>query len=101
MGSLWWMQPGWRQTRCHCGTKIWPEGDPDWGECLSCFSARVEAEQQPYPVPICDICEKHDACAGVGNYGVCSQGCAEEAERRIKELRTAHAAEADAGEGDR
>lgn len=46
--SLWWLQPGWTETRCgSCGAMIYPEGDPDWGECYTCFSARLE--QQSYP----------------------------------------------------
>ncbi len=43
--SLWWLQPGWTQTRCSCGATIWPEGDPDWGACYSCFSQQ-QGEQQ-------------------------------------------------------
>lgn len=36
--SLWWLQPGWTETRCQCcGGKIWPEGDPDMGVCFSCY----------------------------------------------------------------
>lgn len=37
--SLWWLQPGWTQARCSYGAQIYPEGDPDWGSCLTCFSA--------------------------------------------------------------
>jgi hypothetical protein len=49
--SLWWLQPGWTQTKCSCGATIWPEGDPDWGACYSCFSQQQgerDAEQQYY-----------------------------------------------------
>lgn len=36
--TFWWMEPGWRQTRCaKCGADIWPDGDPDWGLCYECF----------------------------------------------------------------
>lgn len=44
--SLWWLQPGWTETRCACcGAKVWPDSDPDTGLCLSCFTAREnEAE---------------------------------------------------------
>lgn len=51
----WWMQPGWTETRCgHCGAKIWPEGDPDWGLCFSCFNndldrrERIREQQREY-----------------------------------------------------
>lgn len=48
--SLWWLQPGWTETLCACcGAKIWPEGDPDWGMCYSCFSASLQQELQPEP----------------------------------------------------
>jgi hypothetical protein len=43
--SLWWLQPGWTQTKCSCGATIWPEGDPDWGACYSCFSQEQAAAQ--------------------------------------------------------
>lgn len=49
--SLWWLQPGWTQTKCACGATIWPEGDPDWGACYSCFGedlAAREAEREHY-----------------------------------------------------
>jgi recombinational DNA repair protein (RecF pathway) len=50
--SLWWLQPGWKQTKCcSCGATIWPEGDPDWGACFACFSAslnRRAAEEAYY-----------------------------------------------------
>lgn len=45
--GLWWLQPGWTDTLCaNCGAKIWPEGDPDWGQCYSCFSAQLEQQHQ-------------------------------------------------------
>jgi hypothetical protein len=45
--TLWWLQPGWTETRCaNCGAKIWPQGDPDWGLCEPCFTAQL---QQQYP----------------------------------------------------
>jgi len=49
--SLWWLQPGWDQTRCaQCGAKIWPEGDPDWGVCVACFAPPEEQyPEQQYP----------------------------------------------------
>jgi len=44
--SLWWLQPGWTETACSCcGEKIWPEGDPDWGMCVRCFTEKLEYEQ--------------------------------------------------------
>lgn len=37
MSSLWWLEPGWKQTTCaQCGGTIWPQGDPDWGLCYGC-----------------------------------------------------------------
>lgn len=50
--NLWWLQPGWRETRCACcGAKIWPEGDPDMGICFACYSqqqADNAAEEEYY-----------------------------------------------------
>lgn len=49
--TLWWLQPGWTDATCSCcGAKIYPEGDPDWGKCFSCFSAELDerAEQQRF-----------------------------------------------------
>lgn len=44
--SLWWLQPGWTGAACpHCGAKIWPEGDPDWGACYSCFTQGLEHQR--------------------------------------------------------
>lgn len=45
--SLWWLEPGWTETRCGCcGAVIWPEGDPDHGVCFSCFQHQyAEAER--------------------------------------------------------
>jgi len=46
MSNLWWLQEGWTDTLCvRCGTKIWPEGDPDTGFCYSCFTANVERQK--------------------------------------------------------
>ena len=80
--SLWWMDPGWKKAVCSCGRNIWDSGgDPDHGVCYDCFSG--QRPDTPYPLPPCDICGQYDACAGVGRYGVCSQACAEEAEKRM------------------
>lgn len=46
--SLWWLQPGWTETRCACGQKIWPEGDPDHGLCWQCWNDQWHA-QHPEP----------------------------------------------------
>ena len=82
----WWLQPGWTETRCACGAKIWPEGDPDWGACYSCFSADLDARYGPddYPDPRypCDICTTGQACAHSNGYAVCSQECHDRAEAR-------------------
>lgn len=49
--SLWWLQPGWAETRCiKCGAKIWPEGDPDHGVCFTCFTMPPQ-EQFPEELP--------------------------------------------------
>jgi len=91
MSSLWWLEPGWTSATCpHCGVNIHASGgDPDWGECYECKSARHEQEQeQPWPEdsgPPCDICGEHVAVSGAFGYGVCSEACAHEAERRGKE----------------
>ena len=45
--SLWWLQPGWGDARCHCGRNIRASGgDPDWGECYEHFSERDERQRQ-------------------------------------------------------
>lgn len=45
--SLWWLQPGWAETRCSCcGSTIYPEGDPDWGLCWPCMSAQTEENER-------------------------------------------------------
>lgn len=64
--SLWWLQPGWTETRCSCGAKIWPEGDPDWGACFQCFSAQLAEQHSPQylgvdfgkepGVTVCNLC---------------------------------------------
>jgi len=44
--SLWWLQPGWTDACCSvCGAKIYPEGDPDWGKCFTCFTADLDAQR--------------------------------------------------------
>lgn len=43
--SLWWMQPGWADARCACGATIYPEGDPDWGACFTCFDANLQERE--------------------------------------------------------
>lgn len=80
----WWLQEGWTAAACgRCGAKIWPEGDPDWGLCYSCFSADVDSRQHEPPLPRCDICGEHQAVAGSNGYGVCSAECAHEADTRV------------------
>lgn len=84
--TFYWLQPGWTSTRCSCGKKIWPEGDPDWGMCYECMCASHQQEdpgpeQYPYS-PLCDICGKHEAVTGVNGFGVCSEYCTHEAERK-------------------
>lgn len=45
--SLWWMQPGWTDALCsQCGARIWPEGDPDWGKCYTCFTRDLEQAEE-------------------------------------------------------
>lgn len=45
--SLWWLQPGWTDTCCAaCGSRIYPEGDPDWGLCLPCFDAQMNQQRE-------------------------------------------------------
>lgn len=42
--TLWWLQPGWDQATCgNCGTRIAPEGDPDWGLCFPCMEQSLTA----------------------------------------------------------
>ena len=44
--ALWWLAPGWTETLCSsCGAKIWPEGDPDCGMCVQCFTDKLEHER--------------------------------------------------------
>jgi len=46
MSLLWWLQPGWENTTCaRCGAKIYPEGDPDWGLCYSCFTDKLRQKE--------------------------------------------------------
>ncbi|HXF55663.1 MAG TPA: hypothetical protein VNK52_16235 [Hyphomicrobiaceae bacterium] len=45
--SLWWLHPGWTEALCsHCGQKVWPDGDPDWGLCWRCFYAQQKAQEE-------------------------------------------------------
>ncbi len=47
MSGLWWLQPGWTDATCmSCGSTIWPEGDPDWGKCFSCFSHELAENEE-------------------------------------------------------
>lgn len=78
---MWWFDPEWVNARCaRCGSKIWPEGDPDWGLCYACFSEKVKKEREP-AIPLCDICGLYSAVTDISGYAVCSKECAEEAER--------------------
>lgn len=78
--SLWWLQPDWTSAVCACGRNIWDSGgDPDHGICYDCFNTRYEKNN--WPSPKCDICGQHEAVTGENGYGVCSQGCAEKANR--------------------
>lgn len=44
--TLWWLQPGWTETRCSCcGALIYPEGDPDWGLCWPCMNRQQEEHE--------------------------------------------------------
>ena len=81
MSEMWWLQPGWTETLCaQCGARIWPDGDPDWGVCLSCMTA------QQSPSPPCDICSSYPAVTNVSGMAVCSQACAHEAENLKRRL---------------
>lgn len=83
--GFYWFDKSWTQAVCSCGTKIWPEGDPDWGMCFSCMCQQHSQQQQeqPYPYsPPCDICGKNEAVTGTCGYGVCSEECSNEAIRR-------------------
>lgn len=47
MSDFYWLREGWTSARCaECGARIWPDGDPDWGFCYPCFSARVERKKR-------------------------------------------------------
>lgn len=80
--SLWWLQPGWKAAACQdCGVNIWDAGgDPDHGVCPECFDHN-HSEPEP-PSPLCDICSRREAVAGVNGYSVCSEECAHSAEKR-------------------
>ena len=64
--SFWWLQPGWTSAQCACGAAIYPEGDPDWGACYSCFSAQFEEREQYRDKSGCQHCD-----------GYCHGGCQE------------------------
>lgn len=82
--SLWWLQPGWADACCaRCGTRIAPDGDPDWGYCYACFTDNLNARQSTQHLPRCDICGIGAACAASNGYAVCSQQCDEEATKRM------------------
>lgn len=79
--SFWWMQPGWKSAMCSCGVNIWNSGgDPDHGVCYDCFMA--QSRKRPEPPGRCDICGAHEAVTGANGFGVCSEECMHEAERR-------------------
>lgn len=45
--SLWWLQPGWADATCGCcGSRIAPEGDPDWGLCWPCMQQETERQHR-------------------------------------------------------
>lgn len=71
--SLWWLQPGWTSAMCACGKKIWPEGDPDWGECYECRCRRY-ADERTYHY-VCEICGMREAVTDCAGYAVCSEEC--------------------------
>lgn len=75
--NMWWLEPSWTNTYCHCGKKIWPEGDPDWGECYDCFSDHIRDRKRTLKKhPKCAICGRYEAVTGVNGFGVCSEVCA-------------------------
>lgn len=81
--TLWWLQPGWRQTSCaRCGAKIWPEGDPDWGYCYSCFSDNLAKEHNSSNNNKCEICNKYESVTNTCGKAVCSLECSLEAEKQ-------------------
>ena len=83
--SLYWLEPGWKDATCpHCGVNIWASGgDPDWGECYECKSARHAQEQPPHNEPgMCDICGEYQPCANSNGYAVCSEECCHVAQNR-------------------
>ncbi|GIU69153.1 MAG: hypothetical protein KatS3mg002_0389 [Candidatus Woesearchaeota archaeon] len=60
-----WFNSEWVKARCYrCGNKIWPEGDPDWVLCYSCFSEKIQEETEQN-ILRCDICEVHEAVTNV------------------------------------
>lgn len=81
--SLWWFDPDWKEACCaRCGSRIWPEGDPDWGLCYDCFAEEQESRARRNLCIPCDICGEHDAVAAVCGHDVCSEECAEEAKKK-------------------
>ncbi len=46
--SMWWLEPGWKQTCCgRCGQNIWDSGgDPDHGICYHCFESDYLREDE-------------------------------------------------------
>lgn len=77
--TLWWLQPGWRETECgQCGRRIWPEGDPDWGLCCDCFTRHLEEQQQQSER--CDVCGQANAVTMTNGRAVCSEECCRAAE---------------------
>lgn len=78
--SLWWLQPGWKDTRCaQCGARIWPEGDPDWGLCAGCFEADLQSKGKGR---LCACGNEAVANAYEGGPPVCSAECQDEAMAR-------------------
>jgi hypothetical protein len=75
--SLWWLQPGWTNTRCACGATIYPEGDPDWGSCISCFEVSLPSAQECPSAPPCDVCGGTYSVAATNGKNVCSQECSD------------------------
>lgn len=87
--GLWWLEPGWGSACCfQCGANIRASGgDPDWGYCFSCFDAMHNQPQPPEPSgPPCDICGGEAVATAAGAY-VCSEACADEAERLERKAR--------------
>lgn len=80
--GLWWLQPGWKDARCSCGSNIWQTGgDPDWGECFDC---KVESQQSYDYDPdyaaqwehdyYCDMCRGYMHGSDMRQNGACYCG---------------------------